>query len=46
MSILTIEKNKSKINTLSTSHREFQRRKDKIENKGPTYRNQKRTKIK
>jgi hypothetical protein len=41
---LTIKKNQSKVNTSSTSHREFQRRKDKTENKGPRNRNQKRTK--
>jgi hypothetical protein len=29
MSILTIKKNQSKVNTSSISHREFQRRKDK-----------------
>jgi hypothetical protein len=29
------KKKKRKVNTSSTSHREFQRRKDKTENKGP-----------
>jgi amino acid permease len=43
-STLTIKKNQGKVNTSSTSHREFQRRKDKTENKGPRNRNQKRTK--
>jgi hypothetical protein len=35
ISILMIKKRQSKVNTSSTSHREFQRRKDKTENKGP-----------
>jgi hypothetical protein len=39
-----IKKNQSKVNTSSKSHREFQRRKVKTENKGPRNRNQKRTK--
>jgi hypothetical protein len=30
-----IKKRQSEVNTSSTSHREFQRRKDKTENKGP-----------
>jgi hypothetical protein len=34
-SILTIKKKRSNINNSSTSHQEFQRRKDKIEKKGP-----------
>jgi hypothetical protein len=33
ISILTIKKNQSKVNNSSTSHREFQRRKDKTESK-------------
>jgi hypothetical protein len=37
------KKNQSKVNTSSTSHREFQRRKDKTENKGPRNKNQKRS---
>jgi hypothetical protein len=41
-----LKKEQSKVNTSSTSHREFQRRKDKTENKGPRNKNQKRTKIK
>jgi hypothetical protein len=44
ISILMIKKNQSKVNTSSTSHREFQRRKVKTENKGRRNRNQKRTK--
>jgi hypothetical protein len=35
ISILIIKKMQSKVNTSSTSHREFQRRKDKTENQGP-----------
>jgi hypothetical protein len=35
ISILTIKKRQSEFNTSSTSHREFRRRKDKTENKGP-----------
>jgi hypothetical protein len=35
ISILVIKKMQSKVNTSSTSHREFQRRKDKTENQGP-----------
>jgi hypothetical protein len=35
-----IKKQRSKVNTSSTSHREFQRRKDKTENKGPRNKNQ------
>jgi len=38
-----IKKKKSKGNTSSKSHRGFQRRKDKTENKGPRNKNQKRT---
>jgi hypothetical protein len=34
ISILTIKKRQTKVNTSSTSHREFQRKKDKTENKG------------
>jgi hypothetical protein len=43
ISILTIKKKQSKVNTSSTSHGEFQRMKDKTENKGPRNKNQKRT---
>jgi hypothetical protein len=43
MSILTIKKNQSEVNTSSISHREFQRRKDKAENKGPRNKNQSKT---
>jgi hypothetical protein len=39
-----IKKDQSKINTSSTSHREFQRRKEKTENKGPRNQIQKRLK--
>jgi hypothetical protein len=38
ISNLTIKKNQSKVNSL-TGHREFQRRKDKTENKGPRNKN-------
>jgi hypothetical protein len=46
ISIFTIKKQRSNINTSSTSHQEFQRRKDKIEKKGPRNKNQKTTKHK
>jgi hypothetical protein len=36
ISILAIKKRQSEVNTSSTSHREFQRKKEKTENKGPT----------
>ncbi len=39
--ILTIQKKQSKVNTSSTSHREFQRSKEKTENKWPRNKNQK-----
>jgi hypothetical protein len=39
-----VKENQSKVNTSPTSHREFQRRKDKTENKGPRNKNQKRSK--
>jgi len=39
-----IKKQPSKVNTSSTSHREFQRRKDKTENKGARNKKQKKTK--
>jgi hypothetical protein len=39
ISILMIKKRQSEVNTSSTSHREFQRRKDKTENKGPRNKN-------
>ncbi len=35
ISILTTKKNQSKVNTSSTSHREFQKSNEKTENKGP-----------
>jgi hypothetical protein len=35
ISIFTIKKKQSKVETFSTSHREFQRSKDKTKNKGP-----------
>jgi hypothetical protein len=41
ISILTIKKNQSKLNTSSTSHRRFQRRKDKTESEGPRNKNKK-----
>jgi hypothetical protein len=41
-----LRKNQSKVNTSSTSHREFHRRKDKTGNKGPRNKNQLRTKHK
>jgi hypothetical protein len=44
ISILMIKRRQSKVNTSSTSHREFQRRKDKTESKGP--RNQKKLNMK
>jgi hypothetical protein len=46
ISFLTIKKKQSKVNTSSTSHREFQRRKDKTEFEGPRNENWKRTKHK
>jgi hypothetical protein len=39
-----IKKQPSKVNTSSTSHREFQRRKDKTENKGARNKKQKKNK--
>jgi hypothetical protein len=43
---MTIKKKQSKVNTSSTSHREFQRSKDKTEYIGPRNENQNRTKYK
>ncbi len=43
ISILTIKKRQSEVNNSSTSHREFQRRKYKTENKGPRNKNQNKT---
>jgi hypothetical protein len=40
ISIPTFKKRQSKVNTSSTSHREFHRRKDKTENKGPKNKNE------
>jgi hypothetical protein len=40
ISTLMIKKRWSEVNTYSTSHREFQRRKGKTENKGPRNKNQ------
>jgi hypothetical protein len=45
ISILMIKKRQSEVNISSTSHREFQRRKDKTGYKGPRNKNQKDQKI-
>jgi hypothetical protein len=43
ISILMIQKSQSEVNTSSTSHREFQNRKDKRENKGQRNKKQNKT---
>jgi protein subunit release factor B len=43
ISILTIKKREIEVNTSSTSHREFQRRKDKTEKKRPRKKKKKKT---